>query len=224
MAKNKNRNQRRNENPLYRSNPSRPRMRVNFDGQLLNATAFTTPALTVANQATALYLLDTSNVNGIVAAQANALIQGVMKDYTAITTVYNEYVVRSMRFDWIPYVSPGSADAGSQIYIAYLDNPEGITALASSTVATGFATAKLARDSKYFNAWERFSYSVPLGTTRRKSFDTNTNEVVVADTLDRATQGAVIVGYNSISAAVSLGQWKVTFVTELRRLTPGLST
>lgn len=203
-------------------------MRVNFDGQMLNGTQYMSPMATLVNQAFGIYLLDTSNVSGTGVSSAY-VIQGVTRDLSAIVSSYNEFKYRSVRFDWVPFVAPGVADGSSQIYIAYIDNAELIanSTAASTTVANSFNLAKNARNSKFFNAWERFSFTVPL-TSRRKTFDTNTNASLGAaavDIIDRSVQGAVISGaFSTATAAVSLGQWRVTYEVELYELNANITT
>ncbi len=205
------------QNPLTQAGTSRPKMNMNFDGQFLNGSQFLAPMVTLVNQATGLYALDCSN-NNTTGIGVNAYVAGVSYGLIAISSVYNEYVYRSVRFDWLPYVSPSSADGGSQIYVGYVDNAEEISGLSSASIASAFNTSKAIRNMRFFNAWERFSYTVPL-TRRRKIFDVNVNASYSnADTVDRSVQGAVVVGVNSVSAAASLGQWRVTYLLELRGL------
>lgn len=222
LLKPKNKNKRglikkQRPNPAYSSNAVIPRMNFNFDGQMLNGLQFGVPALTLTNGAAAIHLLDCSNTatNGIT---ANILVQSVSQTLSGITARYAEYIYRAVTFTWMPFVAPGVADGGSQIYVAYQDNPENLASLAISSVTAIFDSAKASRNMKCFNAWERFSYTVPI-SARRKSFDVNTTTTIGAtDTYDRSVQGAVIVGYSSLSASATLGQWKISYHLELRRL------
>jgi hypothetical protein len=211
----------RRRNPNTVSNASKPKVRLNFDGQILNGTQFLAPLVTVANTAGALYPIDTStttiNVGG-------TFIQGINTGLSSISGIYNEYIYRSVTFHWMPFVSPGIADAGSQIYVGYIDNAEEMGILTALSTSTIFNVSKTLRNMKFFNAWEWFSFTVPL-TSRRKSFDVNTTVTLGAtDTYDRSMQGMVVVGANSLSATVSLGQWRVTYGLELRRLNTSQTT
>nr|QDH87305.1 MAG: hypothetical protein H3BulkLitter163859_000002 [Riboviria sp.] len=210
----------RRRNPSDLPNVRRPRMRVGFDGQVLNGTMFSNTANTLANQAAAIFPVDCSNTSATV---ASIVTQSLANGLTGVTSIYNEYAYRSVRMEWMPFVSPGVADGGSQIYVSYVDNPEEVAFLFSGTVSTVFSTCKSTRNVKCFNAWERFVVNVPL-TYRRKTFDVNNNIVYTTDSNDRSVQGAIIVGYNSPSAAVTLGQWHITYSLELRSMNTNQST
>jgi hypothetical protein len=209
-------------NPIYRNPVVRPRINFSFDGQILNGTGFSAPMVTLANIASAVYYVNCSN-NISVFPTANKYIQSVALDYNTITKVYNEYKYHTLQCHWLPFVSPGVTDGGSQVYVAYVDNAEEIAALDIATAANTFNTSKAARNMKFFNAWERFTYNVPL-SSRRKMFDTNLNDVIIADTVDRGIQGAVVVGSASGPTPVSLGQWRFTYTLELRTLNNQLTT
>lgn len=209
-------------NPIYRNPVAKPRIKFSFDGQMFNGTGFSTPPVTITNAAASVYYVDCSSISTTFPT-ANKYIQSVAQDFAAVTKLYNEYVYHSLKLDWMPYVAPGVADGGSQIYIGYVDNAEEIAALDAATVTVTYNTTKAARNMKFFNAWERYSYSVPL-TRRRKTFDTNNALSITADTADRSVQGAVIVGMNSNTAAAFLGQWRFTYVLELRTLNNQLTT
>lgn len=199
----------------------RPKIKVNFDGQILHGFGYMNPVATLVNQAAGVYFVDFSNVAGTLGG-ANLYTQSVGYDCLAISRYYNEFVYTSLQFEWIPNIAPGVADAGTQCYVSFIDNPEGIFNNLGAGVATQFSLAKNARNSKFFNAWERFVYNVPL-TRRRKTFDTNYNYTADANTFDRAMQGAVIFGINSVSAAATLGQWRVTYTAELSKLDFGMA-
>jgi hypothetical protein len=207
----------RKTNPIYRNPVSRPKVNFGFDGQYLNGTGFSTPIVTLTNGAGSVYYVDCSSIS-TTGPTVNKYIQSVAQEFAAITKIYNEFVYHSVRMDWMPFVAPGVADGGSQIYVGYIDNAEEIATLDFATFNGTFDTAKAARNMKFFNAWERFSYTVPV-TRRRKSFDTN-NTVggVLADVADRSIQGAVVAGYSSTTASMSLGQWRFTYLLELRTL------
>lgn len=208
--------------PMSSPNNRRPSMKVNFDGQILNGATYSAPALTAANSATSLYYLDCANTSrtGSTAAQQE---QSVTSTFSPMTALYNEFIYKTVTMEWVPAISPGVADAGSQIYLAYIDNAEDIAGVTAASVSTVFGVAKYGRNTRFFNAWERFTCTVPL-TNRRKLFDVNTNSSYLADVVDRSVQGAVVVGYSSISAAVLLGSWRFHYSVELRGLNNNLST
>jgi len=220
--KHNDRNGRHKINPLTIQNNPRPKIKYNFDGQMLNGMGFSTPLVSIANGGCAEYYVDCSSVVGTGIA-ANSYIQSVSADFNTISKYYNEYIFHSLRMDWMPYLSPGVADAGSQIYIDYIDNAEEMAALDGAAVVTVYNVAKTSRNTKFFNAWERFSYNVPL-SRRRKTFDVNINTAYTTDIIDRSVQGAVIVGFTSVSAAISLGQWRFTYLLELRTLNLNITT
>lgn len=209
-------------NPIYRNPVVRPRINFSFDGQILNGTGFSAPMGTLVNVAAAVYYVNCSN-NISTFPTANKYIQSVALDYNTITKMYNEYKYLTLQCHWLPFVSPGVTEGGSQMYVAYVDNAEEIAALDIATAVNTFNTSKAARNMKFFNAWERFTYNVPL-SSRRKTFDTNLNDVIIADTVDRGIQGAVVVGASSTPAATSLGQWRFTYSLELRTLNSQLTT
>jgi len=210
----------RKANPIVVSRPN-PRIRVNFDGQMLNGTGFMTPLVTVANGACAMYIADCATT--VVSVAANDYYQSINYDLTNISKYYNEYIYHSIHMEWVPYTSPGISDGGSQIYIAYIDNSEVLSNAIGAAVGTVYNIAKTSRDMKFFNAWERFVYKVPL-SRRHNTFDVNLTDLYTIDTVDRSVQGAVIVGATSPSASVALGQFRVSYHLELRKLNYNLVT
>lgn len=218
--KSNNKSNRQKVNPLAISRVPRSRMKMNFDGQVLHGVGYMAPNATLINLATGTYTIDFSNNAGTFGA-ANQYVQSVGYDLVAMSRYFNEYVYTSLQMEWIPNVAPGVADGGSQCYISYIDNAEAILGNYGAGVATQFSAAKNARNSRFFNAWERFVYNVPL-TRRRKTFDTNYTFSALVDTFDRSVQGAVCIGLSSVSAAVTLGQWKVHYTAELHNLDLGI--
>lgn len=213
----------RKRNPLTQQLTRISRPRLNFDGQVLNGTGYFSPIVTITNGASAVYTLDVSNLSGA-GILANMYNASLAVDLLAIAKLYNEYIYRSVTISWVPFVAPGVADGASQIYVGYIDNAEEMAGMLSAvTPGTVFNVAKAARNSRFFNAWERFTYNVPL-SNRRKSFDTNVNTLQTTDTIDRSTQGSIVVGFSSVSAAASLGQFRVTYKLELRNLNAQITT
>lgn len=209
--------------PMVTRIPRAPRPKVNFDGQILNGTGYAIPISTLVNSASGVYTIDVSSLNGTGAA-INMYEYSVCNDLLAIARLYNEYIYRSVTMHWIPAVAPGVADGASQIYVSYIDNAEDITnLLTAATPGPVFNASKNPRNSRFFNAWERFSYTIPL-SSRRKTFDVNAANNQTVDVVDRSVQGAIVTGYTSLSAAINLGQWRVTYSLELRNLNVSINT
>ncbi len=181
---NKNRKQRvqrntRKMNPLYRQIPRAPRPRIAFDGSTYSGLTYTTPGAAVGGVTILLTWIDCSS-NGILAGNGP---QGL----------YNEYKFIKASLDYIPTIGPTSAEAGDQITVAYIDNPERMRVYVTATSATQISYIRGIKNARTYNAWERFTYNVPL-TNRRKIFDVDqTNNHANDDTLDRSTQGLVAV-------------------------------
>ncbi len=196
----------RKANPLMRRVPRVPRPKMSFDGQVLNSNLYQTQSITAANLGKDFFYVGCGS-------------SSVTKAATAITDRYNEYKFRNVTFEWIPSISPASADAGSRVHIAYVDNPEKMVAFEGLTAANALTAVRGVKNVKTFNAWERFSCSFPL-TYRRKLFDVDTTTgVMTNDIADRVMQGQIQVVIESISAAVVLGTYKFTYGVELHGLT-----
>lgn len=212
----------RKVNPMYQQQVPRPRMNFSFDGQQLNGSGYSTPVATLLNTAAYIIYVDFSVKTGN-GTFANTYERSMGSDYTGISGLYNEFIYHTARVDWVPWVSPGTADGGSQVYIDYIENPEIVSNATGGSVTTVFNLAKNGRNAKFFNAWERFSYHVPLAR-RRKTFDVNTNSTYTIDICDRTVQGAVFCGFASSSAAVTLGQFRITYLAELQKLNNVMTT
>jgi hypothetical protein len=167
-----------------------------------------------------MYMVDCS-INIITAGAKR--VQSINFDLNAVSIRYTEYRYTNVQFHWIPHVAPGVADGGSPIYIAYLDNPENITNSVASASPTDIANVKGVRSLKTFNAWQKFTYNVPL-TYRLPWFNVNNNTSWPIADVERAVQGAVLVGIESISAISDLGAFRVTYDLELRGLTTTFTT
>lgn len=136
---------------------------------------------------------------------------------------YREYRYHKVTVQWIPSIGPNSVDAGGRVFLAYTDNPEqgsnfqlGNAPL--DTTAKKVAFVKGCRNFVAYNAWERFTWNVPL-TRRRPWFDVNTTDAGSdINMYDRAVQGMIVQAYESVSAAVVLGTLRVNFTLELRGL------
>jgi len=202
MTKNGNGRAARNKrkaNPMTQRIPRlRMRERNNrFDGQYGNFREVSVDLVPAAGVARQFFFVD---------CDATAAMGAVG---SGIATLYNEYVYESLTMRWFPKVAPGVADAGSQIYIAYIDNPEKMEVMIGLTAAQTVAAVKLIKNAKFFNAWEQVTYSVPL-TRRLPKFNVNITNGHTADENERSTQGLLIVGAESITATPILG----TFVSD----------
>jgi hypothetical protein len=206
----------RKRNPLTRSKQlqSVPRPRVYFNGTHLKSVSLVTVTTTTLNQGFDYQGVSTDNTFGI------------SRNNSSITGAYQEYKYNSLQWEWIPRVAPGVADGGSTVYVAYIDNPESIkTIVNGTTFVVAFAMVVNSANMKTFNAWERFTYKVPL-TYRKKLFNVNTNLVSTGDIyeIDRTFQGLIITCYQSISAAIVLGQARMSYQVELHTLQSGVNT
>lgn len=193
----------RKQNPMASNAVSRvPRNRVSFDGQIFKGVSHLPLVTTVLN----LY----STVNAV-ACTNNA--NGVSASFAGMFNFYKEYKFLSLNMEWIPAVAPGVSDGGSEIIVAYNWNPEQIVSQAAALNSTVIANLRSDRTSRSFNAWERFNYNVPLHA-RRKMFDVDVNPgayLTDVNQVDRAIQGAIVMGATSIGAAVTLGHFKATY-------------
>jgi hypothetical protein len=221
--KNKNKNKRpARVNPTARRPQRIPRPLASFDGSTLHGTHFATRDLTVANQASHNLIIDCANNFGSVAV--SKIFEGVGRDLTGITGKYQEYRYTSVTCKWLPHVAPGVADGGSSIVIGYIDNPELMLQRLASSAGNDIAAIKGTRNIATFNAWEGFTYYVPL-SYRRKWFSVNTNTAYPdATAMDKDVQGMVVFGLESLSAAMDLGVMHTIYNVELRGLNTVLAT
>lgn len=211
---------RRKTNPLMKV-PSRVgRPKLSFDGANISSTTYVAIPVTAANQAKAVFTVDCDSavVPATTAGAASAVASGVLG-------IYSEYRYTKLSFEYIPSLGPASTDAGGRIHIAYIDNPEKMAVFQAAAVgAVALGEVRGAKTLKSFNAWERFTYNVPL-TWRKKLFDVNTTVVPGnADTYDRSTQGMVIMFIESISAAIVVGSLKIDSTIYLTGLDVNITT
>lgn len=209
MTKRKVKGRPRKANPLMRMVPRVPRPKVSFDGQVLNSNLYQ------GHSAVALgFGKDFFYVGGGASS--------VSKAATQITDRYNEYKYRSVQFEWIPSISPASAEAGGRIHIAIVDNPEKMVAFEAAVPGTVVNLIRGVKNVKTFNIWERFSCSFPL-TYRRKLFDIDTTSgAMTADIADRTMQGQIQIAMETVGptfALGTLGTYKFTYSMELHGLT-----
>jgi hypothetical protein len=199
-----------------------PRPRVNFDGSTLHGTHFATRDLTASTAASHNIVLDCGNTFGSVAV--NKIYEGVSRDLQVISARYAEYRFTSVTMKWLPHVAPGVADGGSYITIAYLDNPEMMTNRIAAIASDDIVVSMGIKNVQTFNAWQNFTYNVPL-TYRRKWFSVNnTNPYNIISEMEASVQGLVVWGIRSLSAAVDVGAMHTVFTVELRGLNTTIST
>lgn len=191
--------------PIYQNRIRLMRPKVSFDGQTLNGTDIITPITATANLAAQFFKVDCSNVGSV----ASVL--------SAITAFYSEYRFTSVKLHWMPSVAPGVAAAGGRLYLTSFTNPEQMTIIDASSTATQVNLSKTTRDMKSWNAWERFTYNMPI-FYRRKWFDVNTNITSDINQYDRSVQSYILVGSDTIGATDTLGQFRIEFSIELRGL------
>lgn len=196
-------------NPMVRRTPRLkmgPRS-LAFDGQYGNFRAvFTATTTDASKQLGASFAVDCRSSGSVMGTTG-----------ATVAALYSEYVYESAVFRWLPLVAPGVADAGSQIYIGYLDNPEMINTYLGLTNAQKIAAVQAMKNVKFFNAWEQFTYSVPL-SRRRPMFDVNDTITDSADTDDRSLQGMVVYTAQSLTASTTLGCWVSDSIVKLLRL------
>lgn len=195
------------------------RPKMNFDGQMVRATSY-------ADQSACGGIDVTVGVDwfGVEGGSGEAINRAAGD----ITKHYQEYRYKQATMEWNPKLSPSSTEAPARIYIAYIDNPELINTFKALATGAGNPTLALGRvkavaNVRSFNAWERFTYRVPL-TYRRKWFnvDVSIGSATNNEETERAFQGLVIVAYSTIGATVAqgnLGQWRMSSVTEVRGFT-----
>lgn len=205
----------RKVNPVSRAIPRRRGPKVSFDGTTFSSSVYALKTTSAGNVASSLILVDASNTAITIAPQQTYSAATAL---AALTGSYQEYKYTKLVITWLPTIGPGQAGAGSRITAAYFDNPEVITNLTANGTAALIAMVKGNRTAVSWNAWEQFTYHVPL-TYRRKMFDVNTTTVYTnVDANDRAVQGLVVVVTESINAAEDLGQIKVTSDVMVRGL------
>lgn len=204
---------RRQTNPLERAvvRPGRPR--ISFNGQDIYSTLFVLQS--AVGSVTAKVGADWQSVDCSDG-------QGMNRAATDVVKHYQEYRYVNAHVEWVPFQSPASTEAGSTIYMAYIDNPELIVTFKAASDAVKLATVKNTANCKSFNAWERYNYTVPL-TYRRKWFNVNPSiGTPSAEETDRSIQGLVIIGYSTISNTVGaggLGQFRLTSTTRITGFT-----
>ncbi len=194
------------------------RPKLKFDGHRITCTLYSDQAVVAANVGTDWLGVDTNS--------------GEACNRTGLDVIkhYQEYKYESCTVEWIPKVGPSHTDSGSRISIAYIDNPELMITYENAVASVRASMVRNCANVKSFNAWERFTYRVPL-TYRRKWFNVNPTVAAIGARLseeyDRAVQGKVIMCYETVSAAVSagaLGQWRSPNTTLLQGFTASTLT
>lgn len=200
---------RKKPNPMTQRKPRikmGPRS-VSFDGQFGNfRSVFAVTTTDASKQLGASYALDCRSSGSVIGGTGSG-----------VAALYSQFVYESCTFRWFPAVAPGVADAGSQLYIGYLDNPEMINTFLGLTNAQKISAIQSMKNVKFFNAWEQFTYSVPI-TRRKPTFDVNVTITDSADTDDRSLQGIVVVSAESQTASFTLGRFVADSVIKLMEL------
>lgn len=217
---------RRRSNPLMRDRARSGRPRLNFDGQNITCTLY-------VNQS------QSGNVDGNVGLDWQGVecssTEGINRPAVDVTKHYQDYRYRSVALEWQPRTGPASTEAPARITVAYIDNPELInqfkdlaTSVTSGEPTSALGMCKAVANARSFNAWERFTYRVPL-SYRRKWFNTNIaiGSAANNEETDRSIQGLVIIGYETIgttATAGGLGIWRIASSTEVRAFTATILT
>lgn len=203
-----NKGMKRKRNPLASNTITRaPRMKVKFDGQIFKGSTHVPAIVTAGNVFSTIHAVSSQNINLAVA-----------NTFAGMFNFYKEYKFMSLTLEWIPAVAPGVADGGSEILISFNWNPEQLVSQFAAAPATVINNLRSDRTSRSFNAWERFTYNVPLHS-RRKMFDCDVNPTgaYLTDTnqIDRAVHGGIVVGATSISAIATLGHFRCHYSVRL---------
>lgn len=200
-------------NPLSRRQQvraSRPRMR--FNGQVVDAVTHVDASVTASNIGADFHTVDCNNSAGI------------NRGASSITALYQDYKYLQASVEFLPFFGPSSTEAPGRIYIGYIDNPEMITVWKTASTTNKIAFVKGLPGVKIYNVWERFNYRIPL-TFRRKWYNVNVNQISPgAEETERSTQGMVVVGIETIGAAVVVGRWLLRSKTQLQGLSQVQST
>lgn len=202
-----NNGQKRKVNPMSRNTKiGVPRNRLTFDGQIFKGVSHLPMVTTAANLYGNSHAVGTAN-------SANSVSQ----NFAGMFNFYKEYKYLSLNLEWIPAVAPGVADGGSELVVAFNYNPEQIVSQTAVAPAVLIANLRSDRTARSFNAWERFTYNVPL-KSRHKLFDVDVNPgayLTDVNQVDRAVQGTILVGATSISAITTLGHFRATYAIHL---------
>lgn len=209
------------QSPLYSVRRNVPRPRLSFDGTALHGTGYTRVITTVAFSASGAYSLDFSTQDNVNLATFSS---SVGLDLNLFAARFQEFRFLDLQMHWVPRVAPGVADGGTAVSIAYIDNPEMMVARLGGPSAVNVPAIKGIRNVKTFNAWQNFTYNVPV--TRRLPWFNINNLTNYADenVVERSIQGLVVAGFESINAAALLGQFHMTFTVEFRGLTTTLTS
>lgn len=182
-------------NPLYRPTPRIPRPRAITNGNMFSARTYFTNETVAASP-----FISATNI-WLDAGSSSSVLSG----WQSVVALYAEYLVQKCTLQWMPFVAPGVADAGTKCHVAFFTNPEQMTSLSAASAATRLTAIKQNRNSVSWNAWERFSYRIPLNN-RRKKFDVNNTITRAEDTMDRSTQGLIAMAFEGITANAVIGQ------------------
>jgi len=214
---------RKRVNPLQKPMGRTKGPRVSFDGTTLSSTSYLTAPSSQGGAGKGAITVDCSPINFNAPGQ---LLAGAAASMASVTQLYSQYNYKSLAVEFIPNIGPANGEAGSRIHIAYIDSPEKMT-IWRNTNTNLLNAIRGCRNVRSFNAWERFTYRVPL-TWRRKEFDVNTNTGIVdTDEYERSVQGLVLLiveaGTADIAVA-SLGTLKIDSLVHLRQLNLSLLT
>jgi len=212
-------------NPLQRPMGRMKGPKIGFDGTNLSCTAYLAAPSPTSGIGKGAITIDCSSINFNAVGQ---LLAGASASMASVTQLYSQFAYKSLAVEYVPNIGPSNSEAGSRIHIAYIDNPEKMVNWRSA--ATNLLVAiRGCRNVRSFNAWERFTYRVPL-TWRRKEFDVNTNATVIADIdeYERSVQGLILVVVETQTTsgtdALVLGTFKVNSAITLRQLNLSLGT
>jgi len=203
----------RKVNPLFRGRQGIGRPKIGFNGHEVTSVLFTDHSNGTSNLITDWQQVDCNNAEGINRAG------------TDVIKHYQEYKYLNAAIEWIPKIGPAATEAGARISIAYIDNPEHMLDFESTSAANRLAITKSTGNCKTYNAWERFTWRVPL-TYRRKIFNIDPDFTAIGSRtigeFERAVQGKVCIAIETVGAttsAAALGQWRCTSTTTVTGFT-----
>jgi hypothetical protein len=185
---------------------------MSFNGQVVESTTLVDATVTAATIGSDFHTVDCNSA------------AGVNRGVSAITAFYQDYKYRKASIEFLPFIGPASAEAAGRIYIGFIDNPEIIVTFKALTTAQKIAAVKGLPGVKSYNVWERFIYNVPL-TYRRKWWNVNlTQSAPNNEETERSTQGMIVIGIETIGAAVTVGRYIMKAHTHVQGLTQVVGT
>lgn len=148
------------------------------------------------------------NVRTVITSDATGNAAGFVRlDMTqpgVISTVgglYQQYLFKpGTAFNYVPSV--GLTSSGN-VMVAWLDNPEIISAYLLAGSAARQTIVQSLANAKIYPIWQQFSYALTAGP-RLKKFDVNGTMASSSDELQRGTQGMFVFSVNNAPASTQV--------------------